>query len=215
MKSVAIILAAGQGKRMKSSTPKQFLLLNDRPILYYTLKAFQIDFCKKNIVEKYSFNKVKDIVAGGNERFQSVYCGLKSRCVSDSQVVLIHDGARPFVSDAILMKSIQYGEKGKCCVVGTKVKDTIKVADNDMEIIDTPDRNTLWQIQTPQTFPTRCIVDAYEQLMGIGDIDVTDDAMVMERYGGKNVSILEGDYRNIKITTPEDLLIANAFFQGL
>lgn len=224
MKTVAIILAAGQGKRMNTNTPKQYLPLDGRPVLFYSLEVFQnsdvdeiilvtekdqIEYCRKEIVEHYGFDKVKNIVAGGAERYESVYNGLHA--ISSANVVLIHDGARPFVTDDIIKRSIETALKTGACVVGTKVKDTIKEVNENHVAINTPTRDHLWQVQTPQSFQYGLIYHAYERMKQENAKDITDDAMVMERYGTNPVTIIEGDYRNIKVTTPEDMIVAQAF----
>ncbi|NLM03528.1 MAG: 2-C-methyl-D-erythritol 4-phosphate cytidylyltransferase [Clostridiales bacterium] len=220
-KVVAIIVAAGRGKRMGMDFNKQFILLNNKPILAYTLEKFEktesideivlvvgkdeIGFVKENIIDKYSIKKVSKIVAGGKERQDSVYNGLlavKEHC----SIILIHDGARPFIEEELIEKSIDMARKMGAVVVAVPVKDTIKRVDNDMKVIDTLKRDELWSIQTPQTFQYKLLKKAYDLNRENKDI-VTDDAMMVERLGG-TVNILKGSYKNIKITTPEDLIIA-------
>ena len=224
----AIVLAGGRGTRMQSQIPKQYLELSGHPVLYYALKAFQescadtivlvcgngeIDYCRKNIVEKYSFNKVKFIVEGGKERYHSVYRGLS--CIKDSDYVLIHDGARPFVTEPIINANLQTVIEKKACVTGVPSKDTVKISDGSGYVASTPDRSNVWLIQTPQTFETGLIVRAYEKLMEQTHISVTDDAMAAETMLGIPVCLVMGDYRNIKITTPEDLKLAEVFLEDL
>lgn len=225
-KYTAIILAAGSGKRMNSKVHKQYLIIQDRPVLYYSLKAFEdsaVDeivlvvgkgeekFCRKEIVDKYGISKVKAIVEGGKERYHSVFEGLKQ--TSDADYVLIHDGARPFVNQDIIRRCMQEVQKYQACVVGMPVKDTIKIADEEGYAKQTPDRKNVWMIQTPQTFSYALIYEAYEEMLKTEDAAITDDAMVLERTKGKKSKLIEGSYRNIKITTPEDLLIANVYLQ--
>ena len=225
-KYAAIVLAAGSGKRMNSKVHKQYLIIQDRPILYYSLKAFEdsaVDeivlvvgkgeekFCRKEIVDKYGISKVKAIVEGGKERYHSVFEGLKQ--TSDADYVLIHDGARPFVNQDIIRRCMQEVQKYQACVVGMPVKDTIKIADEGGYAKQTPDRKNVWMIQTPQTFSYALIYEAYEEMLKTEDTAITDDAMVLERIKGKKSKLIEGSYRNIKITTPEDLLIANVYLQ--
>ena len=225
-KCAAIVLAAGKGKRMQSQVPKQYLMLEDKPVLYYALKTFQDSFvdrivlvtseedreyCRKNIVEKYGFDKVEDIVAGGKERYHSVYEGLKA---VRADYVFIHDGARPFVTEKILERSytcvVQYDD----CVIGMPVKDTIKIADYDNFAVSTPSRDMVWMVQTPQVFAYNVIYEAYttlikkEQEILQQSMKITDDAMVVETFTDRKVKLIEGSYENIKITTPEDLQIA-------
>ena len=190
-------------------------------IIYYTIEKFyknkniddivvvvkedESEFFKKEILDKYNFKNVK-IAYGGKERQDSVYNGLKlldEKC----DVVLIHDGARPFVSDKIIDKSIEEAKEHKAIVVGVPVKDTIKVIDNDKNIVDTPNRSVLWAVQTPQTFDYNILIDAYKDAFK-NKFYGTDDAMLVERIGYK-VKMLEGSYNNIKITTQEDLNIGS------
>lgn len=220
----AVVLAAGLGKRMNESVPKQYLLLNQKPILYYSLKAFEEsavddmilvaangeeEFCKSEIVERFGFKKVRAVVAGGKERYHSVYEGLKA--VKNTDYVLIHDGARPFINTDMIQCSIEAVRLHDACVVGMPVKDTIKILDADHFVADTPKRDLVWQIQTPQTFAYSLIFAAYREIMKRDDIQITDDAMVLEHMTGKKIRVIEGDYRNIKITTPEDIAVARAY----
>ena len=225
-KYAAIVLAAGSGKRMNSQVHKQYLIIQDRPVLYYSLKEFEDsavdeivlvvgkgeeEFCRREIVDKYGISKVKAIVEGGKERYHSVFEGLKQ--TSDADYVLIHDGARPFVNQDIIRRCMQEVQKYQACVVGMPVKDTIKIADEEGYAKQTPDRKNVWMIQTPQTFSYALIYEAYEEMLKTEDAAITDDAMVLERIKGKKSKLIEGSYRNIKITTPEDLLIANVHLQ--
>ncbi|MBO5081670.1 MAG: 2-C-methyl-D-erythritol 4-phosphate cytidylyltransferase [Lachnospiraceae bacterium] len=227
-KTVAIVLAAGRGKRMQSDVAKQYLLVRNKPILYYSLKAFQdssvdeiilvtaeseIAYCKDEIVEKYEFSKVSQIVAGGKERYHSVHNGLKA--CKDVDIVLIHDGARPFVDDAIIARNINMVKEYGACVTGMPVKDTIKIADAEGFVQETPRRDLIWAIQTPQTFRYDLIRNAYDTFINNEEVNcksynVTDDAMVAELFGGLKVKLVEGSYNNVKITTPEDMVLAEA-----
>ncbi len=230
----AVVLAAGAGKRMNSNTKKQFLELRGKPIIYYSLKAFQesfvdeivlvvseedIDYCKKEIVEQYAFSKVKHIVAGGKERYHSVAAGIQSMDICD--YIFIHDGARPMLTSDILVRVYECVKEYDACVVGMPVKDTIKIADKNEYISQTPDRNLVWSIQTPQVFSYELIKKAYEELLinevGLQEagINITDDAMVVETFVQKPVKLVKGSYENIKITTPEDLKIADSFLGKL
>ena len=178
---------------------------NDIPEKGVVVKEDESEFFKKEILDKYNFKNVK-IAYGGKERQDSVYNGLKlldEKC----DVVLIHDGARPFVSDKIIDKSIEEAKEHKAIVVGVPVKDTIKVIDNDKNIVDTPNRSVLWAVQTPQTFDYNILIDAYKDAFK-NKFYGTDDAMLVERIGYK-VKMLEGSYNNIKITTQEDLNIGS------
>ena len=226
-KYVAIVLSAGSGKRMNSKVHKQYLNIQDRPVLYYSLKEFEDsavdeivlvvgkgeeEFCRKEIVKKYGISKVKTIVAGGKERYHSVFEGLKQ--AKDADYVLIHDGARPFINQDIIRRCIDEVQTYQACVVGMPVKDTIKIADEDGYAKQTPDRKNVWMIQTPQTFSYQLIYEAYEEMLKSEDATITDDAMVLERVKGKKSKLIEGSYRNIKITTPEDLLIADIYLRN-
>lgn len=225
MKNVAIVLAAGQGKRMQSKVQKQFLLIKEKPVLYYTLNAFEnspvitdiilvtgkdeIEYCQKEIVDKYGFKKVCKIVAGGKERYHSVHHGLQA--VEEADYAFIHDGARPFVDNDMIERAYEAVKEHKACVIGMPVKDTIKIADKNGFASQTPDRKKVWQVQTPQTFEFQLIKDAYSRLLEEEPEGITDDAMVVETMTDCKVKLVEGSYRNIKITTPEDLEIAAIF----
>ena len=221
----AVVLAAGRGKRMESSVHKQYLLLHEKPVLYYALKAFEespvqeivlvvgkgeIEYCQKEIVEKYGFSKVRKIVSGGAERYNSVWNGLQQITEEDG-FVYIHDGARPFVDDAMIERAYSCVEETNACVAGMPVKDTIKVVDEKNYVKGTPERKTLWLVQTPQVFNIQLIKEAYQKLINEKIENATDDAMVVEQMMGHTVKLYPGAYENIKITTPEDLLVAEAF----
>lgn len=225
-KYTAIVLAAGSGKRMNTIVHKQYLLLDGKPILYYSLKAFEDsrvseivlvtgdgeeEYCQKEIIQKYGLQKVCHVVKGGKERYHSVYEGLKA--VRKTDYVLIHDGARPFIDKDIIERSIETVEKYQACVVGMPAKDTIKIVDELGFAAGTPDRERVWQVQTPQTFSYSLIMQAYEKLMACNKRQVTDDAMVLEQMTDQTVKLIEGSYRNIKITTPEDLLVAETYLK--
>lgn len=221
-----VIPAAGMGKRMNSEINKQYIELKEKPILAHTIEKFEnnkyideivivtrkdeMDFCKENIVSKYNFRKIKSIVPGGKERRDSVFNGLK-RISKNTDVVLIHDGARPFITDEIITNSIKEVLLHKAIVVGVPVKDTIKRVNQDEIIESTPDRKDLWSVQTPQGFIYDIIMKCYEKGLE-DDIDVTDDSMLAEYYG-YTVKMIMGSYKNIKITTPEDILIGESFIK--
>lgn len=222
---VAIVLAAGQGKRMGTKVHKQYLLLAGKPVLYYSLETFQksdiIDeivlvagageeqYCWETIVEKYGFSKVREIVTGGAERYNSVWNALQE--IEEQGIVFIHDGARPFVDEGMLIRAYEEVLRSKACVVGMPVKDTIKKADANDYVADTPDRNLLWTVQTPQVFDIKLVKGAYSMLMRESYAKVTDDAMVVETMLGHPVKLVRGSYENIKITTPEDLEVGEVF----
>lgn len=225
--TAAVILAAGQGKRMNSSVAKQYMLLENRPVLYYSIRAFEESFideivlvtgsgeeeyCRKQIVEKYGFHKVKTVVAGGKERYHSVYNGL---CTLDkAEYVFIHDGARPFLSQEILERAGKAVMEHAACAVAVPMTDTVKIADERGFVRKTLDRASLWSMQTPQCFQYSLIRQAYDMLiykeeaLASEGLRITDDAMVVETVLRHPVKIVEGSYNNIKITTPEDLIRA-------
>ncbi len=224
-KIAAIILAAGQGKRMKSKIQKQYLLLKEKPVLYYSIRAFEqssVDtivlvtgkeemlYCKEEIIKRYNFQKIDYITEGGRERCHSVYKGLQA-LPKDIEYVLIHDGARPFVTKQMIEGTITAVKEYKACVVGMPVKDTIKITNTDQFSIQTPERQYVWAVQTPQAFSFELVWKAYSMLME-KEIPVTDDAMVVETFLHYPVKLIEGSYKNIKITTPEDLIVAHALF---
>ena len=204
------------------------MMLAGRPVLFYALQAFaesavtdivvvvgagEIDYCRKEIVEKYHIQKVCAVVEGGRERYHSVYEGLKAADGSD--YVLIHDGARPLVTADIISRSIACVREGDSCVVGMPVKDTVKMSDHDEFAVMTPDRSRLWQIQTPQAFDYNLIFDAYSKLLSTEEYQtgVTDDAMVVESMTDRKVKLIRGDYSNIKVTTPEDMDLAEVLLR--
>ncbi len=220
-----IIPAAGKGTRMNSKICKPYLELKRKPILSHTLEKFEqcerikhiilvvnkndVTYCKKHIVDPYNVTKVLKIVSGGNERQESVYNGLLV-VPESTDYVIIHDGARPFISVQAINKMIDKAEHYKACVMGVKVKDTIKVVDDQNFVSETPKRKMLWAVQTPQIFEADIIKEAYrraqkEQYCG------TDDAMLVEKYMNLKVKMIEGCYTNIKITTQEDLIIGHSF----
>lgn len=229
-KITAIVLAAGSGSRMKSKTKKQFMEIKGKPVIWYSLFEFEksrvdeiilvtgkedIDYCKKEIVEKYNLKKIKNVVAGGSKRYESVYNGLKE---VTGNIVLIHDGARPLINNEIIERSIEGTIKSDACVVGVPVKDTIKRADKEGYIIDTPNRSELWITQTPQSFKTDLVKMAYKKMKeelekGNTTLNITDDAMVVEEFTTNQVRFVQGDYKNIKVTTPEDIDIAELFIE--
>ena len=224
MSNSAIILAGGRGKRMQANISKQYILLKGKPILYYTLKTFidcpyideivlvvpedEIEYCVENIINKYSLN-VDKIVAGGNERQDSVYNGLKG--LKKNGIVLIHDGARPFVSEKIIEDGIKYATTYGAAAPGVIPKDTIIIKKKDNFSKETPDRSNLVAIQTPQVFNYDIIMKCHENIKVKGT-KVTDDTMVVES-NNYPVYLYEGDYKNIKITTPEDLILAEYLCQ--
>lgn len=229
-RTAAIVLAAGSGKRMGSNIKKQYMLIGDKPVVYYSLKALQesfvdeivlvvspgdVSYCKKEIVEKYGFDKVRSIVEGGKERYHSVLRGLSALTFCD--YVFIHDGARPMLTVEILERLYSCVKEHGACVAGMPVKDTIKIADRNHNVVSTPDRRLVFMVQTPQVFEYHLIKNAYDKLVENeqelleNGIAITDDAMVVETFTGHGVKLVEGSYENIKITTPEDISIAEKF----
>lgn len=230
MKCTAIILAAGQGKRMKTKIQKQFLMLQGKPLLYYSLECFQksdeiheiilvtgkenIDYCKDEIIEKYGFTKVKCITEGGKERYDSVHAGLKV-CSEDTDYVFIHDGARPFVTEDIIKRTKKGVMLYGACVAGMPSKDTVKIIDENNMVSETPERSSVWSVQTPQVFSYLLIKEAYEKARSKNMQGITDDAMIIEKYQDIPVYVVEGSYENIKITTPEDILVAEKILEKI
>lgn len=225
MKNTAIVLAAGQGKRMKSKIQKQFIELKGKPVLYYSLRCFQdspliqdiilvtgaesVEYCRQEIVEKYGLTKVSRIVPGGKERYDSVYEGLKA--CEDTDYVLIHDGARPFITGEILSSGLKNAGETGAAVVGMPSKDTVKIADKEGNVSNTPDRSSVWIVQTPQIFQYSLVYECYKSIREKNVQGITDDAMVVEHESDVKIRLSEGSYKNIKITTPEDLPVAEAF----
>jgi len=233
-KTAAVVLAAGRGSRMNSGVYKQYLLLKEKPVLYYSLKTFQDSFvdeivlvtgageetyCRRQIVERYGFEKVRQIVPGGAERYHSVYRGLEA--LENCDYVFIHDSARPFLTQEILKRAYEAVMREHACVVGVPVKDTIKVVDENGYATDTPRRDLLWMVQTPQVFAFDLVKGAYrtfleqERALLEAGVRITDDAMVVERFTDVRIKLVPGSYRNIKITTPEDLLTAEGFLDTI
>lgn len=225
-KVTAIVLAAGKGSRMNSDIPKQYLTVLERPVLFYSLWAFEKsdvdeiilvtgsgeqEYCKKEIIEKYQFKKVVAVTEGGAERYHSVYQGLLAS--GQTEYVLIHDGARPMITVSKINEAIRVVKETGACVVGVPVKDTIQLVDEKGYITATPVRKLTWIAQTPQCFAYELALSSYRRAIESGDSDITDDAMVVQRYGGQKVFMLQGDYENIKVTTPEDISVAEGFLK--
>lgn len=228
MKKVnAIILSAGKGKRMNSDVSKQYLKINDKPLIYYTIKEFEEsnvdeiiivvgkgdeEFLKKEIIEKYNISKVNRIVVGGNERYDSVINGLKD--LKEDELVLIHDGARPLIKPEEINNIINEVKVCGACIAGMPSKDTVKIVDKKGEVVSTPERKNVWQIQTPQAFNVDIIKSAYERMRESNDKTITDDAMVVEKYTDTKIKVIEASYENIKVTTPEDLVIVEKIMES-
>jgi 2-C-methyl-D-erythritol 4-phosphate cytidylyltransferase len=226
MKADAVIVSAGKGLRFMEGKKKQFHFLEGKPILAHTLDQFEtcpliqsirlvagqedMDYCLKEIIEKYRFQKVSQIVPGGKRRQESVKNGIDA-LPKDADIVVIHDGVRPFVTKAMIEDSIHSAVRYGAVILAMPVKDTIKMSNPDGTVLKTLDRESLWQVQTPQTFKVQVIKEAYFKAAEDAFIG-TDDASLVERLGVK-VHILPGSYTNIKITTPEDLWLANLFLK--
>lgn len=234
---VAVLLAAGSGKRMQSSTAKQFMLLGDKPLIWYALWTIEqseiidrcilvtgendIEYVQKEIVERYHFEKVSDVVAGGSERWESVANVIApvngANYLQKDCYVFIHDGARPFLTEEILRDTYHDVEKYGACVAAVPSKDTVKISNEEGFAENTPDRKNVWIVQTPQVFSAELLMRAYESLRqevsreGKENISVTDDASVIEKYLKHPVKMTMSSYKNIKITTPEDIQIAELF----
>lgn len=217
----AIIPAAGVGRRMGTNKKKQYILLQGKPILAHTLEVFQhceriteiiivtnedeINYCKNEIVDRFSLNKVVKVVRGGDTRQESVTKGLMEVSEKSSHV-LVHDGVRPFVSREALERLFNGLEGAEGCILGVPVKDTIKIVDTKGCVESTPNRDQLWAIQTPQVFKKDLLVGAYEKA-NKESFQGTDDASLVESMTNSDVKVISGEYTNIKITTPEDLLL--------
>lgn len=220
--ATALVLAGGSGSRMGAGVKKQFLELGGFPILYYSMKCFQespligriilaaspdsLEYCRTQIVEKYGFTKTAAVIAGGAQRYDSVYAGLCA-CQED-ELVFVHDSARPFVTEEILQRCFLAAEKEGACSAGVPSKDTVNLTDAHGVVQAVPDRRNVWIVQTPQVFRQRLLKEAHEKLREQGMEGITDDVSVVRKALGVPVRMVLGDYRNIKITTPEDLILA-------
>ena len=226
MKAAAIVLAAGRGSRMNSGIQKQFMELGGYPLIYYALQVFEhssvdevilvtgkneTDWCRREIVDKYGFCKVRSVVPGGSERYLSVYEGL--RAAQEPDIVLIHDGARPFVTDEIINRTIQSALESGSGIAAVPAKDTVRIVDETGTAVLTPPRDRVWMMQTPQAFRYPLIYRAYQELVSRNIQNVTDAAMDLETVLNQEVKIVEGSYSNIKVTTPEDMETARAFLK--
>lgn len=225
MKVGVVVAAAGQGRRMRKGFNKQYIQLGDRPIIVHTLQVFErmeaidqivVVTSKKDVSKcmdlcrSYGLHKVTHIVPGGETRQDSVRIGLNEM---STDWVLVHDGARPFVSEPLIVDLLAMVKKHGAAVLGVPVKDTIKKVNAGSVIEETPDRERMWAVQTPQAFRLSELKKAHE--IAVKErFAVTDDAMLMEHSGYK-VRMVRGDYYNIKITTPEDLWFAEAILQHM
>ena len=221
-KYAVVIVGGGHGSRMGTTTPKQFLLLNQKPILMHTIEAFyhsdlkpyiilvlNIDFHPywKQLCKQYHFTIPHQLVKGGNERFHSVQKGLAM--VKDDTIVAIHDAARPLISNQLITNSFLQAQLHDAVVAATQSTDSVRQAiDHDMS--KAVDRNTIYLVQTPQTFKSALLKKAYQQAF---QLDFTDDASVVEKYGTP-IKLIPGERTNIKITYPQDILLAEAYLSA-
>lgn len=218
--TTAVILAAGQGRRMNAKIAKQYIAIKEKPILCYSIEAFEaskvdciiivvakneIDSCMDNIVKKYKYKKIIKLIEGGKERFDSVYKALN---IVKTKHIMIHDGARPFIKSQAIDYMINYLKEKGPCIYGVLSTDTLKEVDNDNKIKNTLIRDKIWAAQTPQSFETCLLKSAYNAWFDDKNkIIATDDSSIYESYIKERVKILEGDYSNIKITTQKDLYV--------
>lgn len=226
MKIVALVAAAGKGRRMNSRISKPFIPISGKPILAYTIDKFEkcksIDkiylivspeekeICHKNILLRYNFSKVQELVDGGDTRQDSIYNGLKA-LDKDTDIVVIHDGARPLIEEIIIQDSIEKAQKYGAAITAIPIKDTVKKSKKNFYINKTLNREEIWRAQTPQTFKYDIILSAYHQAYKDNYL-ATDDSAIVERYGHK-VKLIIGSEENIKITTPFDLIVAEVFLK--
>jgi 2-C-methyl-D-erythritol 4-phosphate cytidylyltransferase len=227
MKNIALIPAAGCGARMGSTIKKPYLQLNNRPVLYHSLAAFDrapsIDriiiavtpgeeaCCETDVVRKFAFKKKITVIAGGEVRQESVHC-LLEQVPENTALVLIHDGARPLITVELIERALKETDQWQATVAAVPVKDTIQATDDAGFVRETLPREQLWSIQTPQTFALQLIREAHAKALRDGFIG-TDEGSLVERMG-KPVRIIMGAYDNIKVTTPEDLIIAEALLKN-
>jgi 2-C-methyl-D-erythritol 4-phosphate cytidylyltransferase len=228
MRTLAIVLAGGTGKRMGSPTSKQFLLLDNRPILVHTLQVFEeckpvdavylvvnhkdLPVIQEEVLEQYRFNKIMKLVIGGRLRQDSVRNGIEA-IDEPCDVVIIHDAARPFVSPSFVEKSIFLMEMYDAIIPALPVRDTVKVVSKEGYVVKTLERDALWNVQTPQTFKYSVISKAYREGMAKKLLGYDDSAFI--EFMGKKVKVIEGSPYNIKITTPEDLIIARGILSQM
>lgn len=223
MKAVAIIPAAGLGLRLKSGIPKPYLMLAGMPVLAHTLKAFEdcpdiakiyvvvaedkIAYCKQNIVDKYRLKRVTGIIAGGEKRQDSVYNGL-CELDNDTGIVVVHDGARPLIDPRLISRCIKNAKMYGAAIAALPLNDTIKQVSLNGQIKKTLPRDELWAAQTPQAFKYPLLIEAFRKA-NKNNLVATDEAGLVERMGHR-IQVVRGCADNIKVTTPEDLIIAEA-----
>ena len=231
-RNAAVVLGAGRGTRMKSALPKQYLDLSGQPVIAWPLQAFEqfdeitdvvlvtdaqeVDYCRREIVERFGLKKVAAVIPGGKRRCDSVECALRwleDAFGSQVQWVMIHDGARPLIDAPLLKRNLETAKQRGNAVSAMPVKDTIKEAGEKGEVVRTIPREDLWQIQTPQTFLLKELLHGYDGLCPSMRDTITDDAMIVEQILKQRVWLCEGSYRNLKVTTPEDLVMAKALME--
>lgn len=222
-KVVAVVPAGGTGKRMGAGTPKQFLMLDGVPMMLHALRVLERvpgvtevvlvvpkeerERALSEVVERYGLKKVLKVVPGGATRQESVQHGL-NEVDEDVEIVVVHDAVRPFITEDRIERSIEAARQHGGAIVAVPMKDTPKQAGPDRLIQRTLDRTDLWLAQTPQTFRRALVVEAYRKA-AMAHVHATDDAALVERLG-HTVAIVEGSWENIKITTPEDMILAEA-----
>lgn len=222
-----VVAAAGKGTRMKSGINKQYMLLNSRPVLSYSLDFFEqmeiveeivvitgeneLDYCEHEVIRRYNYKKVSAVLPGGKERQDSVLAGLH-KLGADTNLVAVHDGARPLLSSGVFFRLVKEAEEWGAAVPGIASKDTLKMVDSQGIVSQTMDRSIIFAVQTPQIFRYAELSAAYQKAYEDNFMG-TDDASLFERYIGQ-VKVVEGDYNNLKITTPEDLVIAEALLKS-
>lgn len=222
----AIVVAGGKGERMGGEVPKQFMEVMGKPVLSYTIHALSacpeiseiiivtlgdyLVFCK-DLVDEFRFQKVSKIICGGKQRQDSVYNGLLELS-EDVRYVAVHDGVRPLVEPGIVSACIAAAKQHGAAAAAVKSKDTVKITDNEQMITATADRETLWFVQTPQVFERELLLEAHRSAIE-AQVHATDDCMLVERLG-RPIKLVEGNYENIKITTPQDLFIMEGLLNG-
>lgn len=228
-KTIAIIPAAGSGVRMGSDRAKQFLDFDGEPLLALTLKPLQqcraihaiivvvpskdVDYCRKEIVEKFRLTKVEKVVAGGMRRQDSVRLGLEA-VAEDYGLVLIHDGVRPIITENAIERIINSAKTHRAVITGLPARETVKEVDSSHEVVTTYDRERIWLIQTPQVFYYEDILAAHQRAFREGWDEATDDSVLIERMGIP-INVIEGSEKNIKVTTPNDLELARFLLLSL
>ena len=233
MKTAAILLGAGNGKRMGGEVKKQYLDLCGKPLMYYAIYEFENsfvddlilvvspgdeDYVKKEIIEKYDLQKVTAVVTGGRERYHSVWNGLQA--VRGAEYIFIHDLARPFVTEDMMLKGLNAAKENGAAVIGVPVRDTIRITDRDGMGVETPNRSTLWAAQTPQVFEAELIRNCYHKLHANEEVilsegrQITDDGQVVELFSDRKVQMVMGAYFNMKVTVPEDLAAAEVILKS-